>query len=394
MADPHLGLGRYSTPGTTSRTDDFAATLMRFAKVAVEADVDAAFMAGDTFHTRRPTPTELHALTSALRVLQDASIPVYIIPGNHDGSDTVGDPRTQALAWMSALNLQGIHLITTPVSMLMQGRGGVPFTLISVPYPHKSMFDAVMPDATPDQRVEKMSVVLEQSIETMIDVAREKTPDVPIVFLGHLSTVGAQLGTETSMRFGWDVTIRSGLLDKVDYGALGHIHRQQQVGEKSWYAGSPEYMDFGEAGQDKGFLLVDIQVGKNPKVERINSMPRPMYVVNIRQIESPIESQWVQDETQRDFDGAIVLVHIHPLPGEPFRSLDRTRITKQYRDRGASHVTTDVVVTETERVLRASMDSEVKATDALRSWLEVNGHDLEPAYSTGVSIIQSIGAGE
>jgi DNA repair exonuclease SbcCD nuclease subunit len=48
------------------------------------------------------------------------------------------------------------------------------------------------------------------------------------------------------------------LSDQFDYIALGHYHRQSQVTDNAWYSGSPEYMAYGEIGDTKGGLLVDM----------------------------------------------------------------------------------------------------------------------------------------
>ena len=146
-ADPHLGLARHSAPGTTSRSDDFAATLMRFADVACDRKVDVAIIAGDVFHTRRPVPRDILALMKAINRLQDRGITTLIAPGNHDGMDAVGDPRTHALSWMSELPPRGVHVFTQPFAHYLH-YGSDPFGVVAIPYPHRRSFDALMPNAT------------------------------------------------------------------------------------------------------------------------------------------------------------------------------------------------------------------------------------------------------
>ena len=51
----------------------------------------------------------------------------------------------------------------------------------------------------------------------------------------------------------------------------GHIHYQQQLSENVWYVGSPFCMDWSEANQEKGFLLVEISGKTRVKVTRIPS---------------------------------------------------------------------------------------------------------------------------
>ena len=53
---------------------------------------------------------------------------------------------------------------------------------------------------------------------------------------------------------------------RLDYVALGHIHKAQDLNENAHppviYPGSIERVDFGEAGDDKFFVIADISRGK------------------------------------------------------------------------------------------------------------------------------------
>lgn len=386
VADPHIGLSRFSKPGTTSRIDDFIATLHRFAEVAIAEKVDAVAIPGDVFNTRRPAPRELVGFTEPLSMLQGADILSLFSSGNHDGPDTVGNPDTNALAWMHTLRLPKVRMVTEPTSAFIQTPSGATFNLVAVPYPHKRSFDHLLPELTPDERTEAISRKLEEGIEAMVDKALTDAPTIPLVFMGHLSTIGASIGTEVSMRFGWDVTVRSGILDKVDYGALGHIHRQQQVGENSWYAGSPDFIDFGEEGQRKGFLLVDVQRGKAPKVEVIDSRPRVMRTLEIRRT----NEQWVISPDDK-VDEQIIRLRIYPSEDETLSPSEVASIVAGLRAQGATFVKTEVILPEKEEQPRGSIDHQVDAAEALRRWLIAGGHELEPALSAGIEIINSTG---
>jgi exonuclease SbcD len=384
VADTHLGLTRYSTPGTTSRADDFAKTLLRFAEIATDEKVDAVFIAGDTFHTRRPLPRDLLSLATALDYLrQYQHIPAYIVPGNHDGMDTVGDPRTHALAWMKALRPSDVHVLIDPTAAHFHYSPSGHFNLVSVPYPHKRAFDSSLPHLDPEERVREIGRRLEVAIDAMIDKVQADEDAAPTIFMGHLSVAGAVMGSEVAMRLGWDVAIRGSILDKVDYGALGHIHRQQQAAEKAWYAGSPEYVDFGEEGQRKGFLLVDVERGKPPKVESIDSHPRPLATITKREVS---EGEWVQDGTFEP--GAIVRLRIQPLSAVSPRTF--MQLQRDVRSAGASYVKAEPIVVDQERVARAQVNPQTEAVEALRRWLVGNGHELEPVLSAGRDLINEV----
>lgn len=385
-ADLHIGLSRYSTPGTTSRIDDFIATFRRFAEVAIAEKVDAVLIPGDVTNTRRPAPRELVGFAEPVSELTLANILTLVSSGNHDGPDQPGNPDTNALAWVHPLRLPNVKMITEPFTGLITTPSGAAFNLVAVPYPHKRAFDHLLPDLSPDERTEAISKKLEDGIDAMVDKARADHPEHPLIFMGHLSTVGAALGTEVSMRFGWDVTVRTGILDRVDYGALGHIHRQQQVGEHSWYAGSPDYIDFGEEGQTKGFLLVEVEQRKSPKVEVIDSHAR-----RLRTIEMHRTNDGWKARPDDDVRGQVIRLRIVVAPDDEVAPSEVAAISAGFRAKGATFVKTEVLLPEKEEQQRQALTHQVDPIEALRTWLISGGHEVEPALSAGVELINSTG---
>ncbi len=68
-----------------------------------------------------------------------------------------------------------------------------------------------------------------------------------------------------------------------DYIALGHDHRQQRYKRNAWYAGSPERWRFDEVNLKKGFLVVDIESGKEPYItQELIEFQRPVYNEKIK----------------------------------------------------------------------------------------------------------------
>jgi exonuclease SbcD len=56
----------------------------------------------------------------------------------------------------------------------------------------------------------------------------------------------------------------------VSYSALGHIHKPQQVsGRDAHYVGSPIQLDYGEAGEEKSSIVVDVLPGRPAEVQRL-----------------------------------------------------------------------------------------------------------------------------
>ena len=64
-----------------------------------------------------------------------------------------------------------------------------------------------------------------------------------------------------------DATLYSAIFSMgYDYIAIGHDHRMVKHAPNAWYAGSPERWRFDETSYKKGFLIVDIEPGKEPNI--------------------------------------------------------------------------------------------------------------------------------
>src|SRR5699024_5615429 len=68
-----------------------------------------------------------------------------------------------------------------------------------------------------------------------------------------------------------DVVFSNAIPREIQYAALGHLHRYQDVGihQPATYSGSPLAFSFAEAGQQKYVTLLDIEPGKKAQIERI-----------------------------------------------------------------------------------------------------------------------------
>jgi DNA repair protein SbcD/Mre11 len=98
-------------------------------------------------------------------------------------------------------------------------------------------------------------------------------PDTVNLLAGHMMVNGAEpAGSERAVQTVFEYSIPTSLIPgSLSYVALGHLHRRQRVPAAApvWYSGSLLQLDFGEAGDEKGALLIEVEPGLPATVEEV-----------------------------------------------------------------------------------------------------------------------------
>jgi exonuclease SbcD len=108
--------------------------------------------------------------------------------------------------------------------------------------------------------------------ELVEDWMSEADQNLPLVLTAHASVEGALFGAERMVMLGSDLVLPTALVKdkRLDYVAMGHIHKPQDVNDGYHppviYPGSIERVDFGEAMDDKFFIVAEVTRGAT-KVE-------------------------------------------------------------------------------------------------------------------------------
>jgi exonuclease SbcD len=284
FSDLHLGMENYGrlnpTTGMTSRLEDFCATFDEAIDRAIGEPVDAVLFAGDAYKTRDPSPTYQREFARRIRRLADAGIPTVILAGNHDLPNAA--PRASSTEIFGVLGLPDVHVSRRVETLRLETRHG-PMQVVTLPWLTRSAL--LSNDDYRDRSLRELNEVLVAKMEGMVaDQVGRLDTDLPAVLLGHCHLFGAEIGAERWLVVGDDPMVNvSALRDpRLDYVALGHIHRQQMFpGDPPVaYSGSLNRVDFSEEKEPKGFWLAELERGRT-RAEFIEVAARPFVTLDV-----------------------------------------------------------------------------------------------------------------
>ena len=270
FADAHIDMvshgRRDPQSGLPLRVLDFLKALDTIVDTAIDEKVDVVIFAGDAYRDRTPAPTYQREWGKRIMRLSQAGIPTVLLVGNHDLSPAVG--RASALQEYDTLQVPHVHLIHQPTLLRPDDLEGLPLQILATPWIARSriMAQFEMSAAQPDQIFEHIEDNLGRLINTWLE--NEVDASLPTVLAAHASVQGAVYGGERSVMLGGDLVLPLGLVrdPRLDYVALGHIHKPQNLNEGQHppviYPGSIERVDFGEAADDKFFVIARVERGK------------------------------------------------------------------------------------------------------------------------------------
>ncbi len=244
LADLHLGFRQYqrqTSSGLNQREADVAKAFRSAIDGVIEARPDIVVLAGDIFHSVRPTNNSILLAYKELTRLKSAlpEAPIVMISGNHDS------PRsTESGTILDLFDAIGVDVATNVARRL--------------DYPNLDLSVLAVPHATlvsPDRTV-----------------LRPEGSQANQVLLVHGEVEGVFPADRSSAEYGGAIlTPRELEQGGWTYVALGHYHVQHQVGPRAWYSGALEYVSpnpWGELIEErrqghegKGWLLVDLPSG-------------------------------------------------------------------------------------------------------------------------------------
>jgi DNA repair protein SbcD/Mre11 len=306
LADLHLGFRQYqrlAPSGINQREVDVARTFERAVERIIALRPDLVLVAGDVFHTVRPTNTAIvHAFRQFLRLRQ--ALPdavVVIVAGNHDTPRAV---ETGGI--LSLFGELGVHVAATAARRIQIPNHDL--EILAVP-------DVAgdRPSLAPNPVMRFNVLVLHGEVEGVVprqDWWGERKPmAIPI----------ADLRAES-----WS------------YVALGHYHVYRHVAANAYYSGSLEYASsniWGELNEErahripaKGFVEHDLASGTHvfhtiePARPVVDLAPIHAHGMTAPELDAAIRD--AANACDGGIDGKIVRLRVMDVPRYIARSLD------------------------------------------------------------------------
>lgn len=319
LADIHIGMENYGrldvSSGLNSRVVDFLRRMSQAIDLALEQEVDVCIFAGDAYKNQRPNPTFQREFSRRIKRLADHDVPVILLVGNHDMA--TADRAASSLDIFGVLDVPGVIVADREEVHQITCRRGQPLQVAAVPYPQRSRLLAH--DTFKNMTLDDLDLALGEIMhQNLTDLAAEvmEQPDIPAVLTAHLSVSEAKQGSEQSVMIGRDIVVLKSLLANPawDYVALGHIHKHQELNNGQHppivYPGSLERIDFGEEGERKGFVLVELERGRAQwAFQPVDARPFITIRIDVTTADDPM-TQILDELDAHGIDGAVVRVII------------------------------------------------------------------------------------
>jgi len=265
--------------GANLREQDMLRTVAWVAREARERGADALVVAGDYTEAkavskgRGPDPTRIAALRTALLEGPERQIHVR---GNHD------------------LQRQGKSIVTVLAGQPGWSGYEVPdFELVGdvavccIPFLDKAWWRAqpgneTKPEAVAFRELAELYLVIAAGLYVQATEAGAGAA----ILVGHQQMPAELSETQRSFLGDVDLVVDPRALGAIGYAAVvfGHVHRAQTIVDDPacpvLFVGSPERVDFAEEGEEKSFVILDVEPGRPVAIERIPTPARRFVTVS------------------------------------------------------------------------------------------------------------------
>ena len=304
LSDLHIGLKLINR----DLREDQEYILGQIIQKAAEKVPDAIVIAGDIYDKAVPSAEAVEVFDHFIGKLRNA-VPdsvIMMISGNHDSPERIS--YGEELLREQKIMIAGVYHDEITVIHTKDAYGDVDILLL--PFIKPSAEAA----GTSEEAVAKALGKYwekEAAERSKLPAGQSRQDTKRRILVTHFFVTDAGKepvlsDSETTIHVGGIDNVDASVFDGMDYVALGHIHRPQQIGNRQvYYAGSPLSYSFSEAGQKKKVLLVELKEKGNCQVTELPlTPPREM-----RKLEGSMEEllrQGEEDQNREDYVQAIL----------------------------------------------------------------------------------------
>ncbi|MDY7080255.1 MAG: exonuclease SbcCD subunit D [Chloroflexota bacterium] len=262
VADIHLGYQQY---GSKERFNDFSQVFLYIVEQAIEQQVDFVLLAGDLFEKRTVDPLAMRVAIEGFRMLREAGIPVVAVEGNHEKAHY----RDQ-YSWVDFLDGLGyLHLLNPRFE---DGRA------ILEPYGDTGGAYLDLPGGVRVYGLKYYGASTGKVFGLFADALADMDHgDVEFAILvSHAGLEGQLPRYSGTLTYNDLVPLR----ERINYLALGHIHKPYAVDGWIYNPGSPETWSIEEVTwRERGYYLVEVHPGCDPdhQAELVATPRRPFH---------------------------------------------------------------------------------------------------------------------
>lgn len=254
-----------------SRLDETRDVLAEIVELTRGEAVDLVLVCGDVFEHYAPSAEAEQVVYQTLLDLRATGAEVVVVSGNHDNSKRMA-------AVEAVFTIAGVRLVPDVRRpgeggiLELRSAGGVPVQIACLPWiAERLLFGA---EDMMGLQPAPYQAYAEHVPRIIAALCAELDHGAVTVLAGHLFVSGARLGGgERELTTGQIFAISASTLPTtVQYIALGHVHRAQEVpgaATPARYSGSVLQLDFGELNQAKSVTLVDVEPGQPARVREI-----------------------------------------------------------------------------------------------------------------------------
>ncbi|HVR99106.1 MAG TPA: exonuclease SbcCD subunit D [Thermoanaerobaculia bacterium] len=256
--------------GEIQRLDELEAVLDHLASFIEQHSIDLVLHTGDVFESRNPSAEAEQLVNRFLVRVGRTGAHMLVVAGNHDDPLRL-DARSLLTEFVNVQILGRPRPASRGGTRTLVTRSGEPAVVAALPFAFPgswvSALDLVGEEASARNKYARM---FERAVRNLCGPFRK---DAVNILMAHTHIEGASFG-ESERRVhiaeDWAASPES-LPAAASYIALGHIHRPQKIDgpAPAYYAGSLLQLDFGEAGEEKSFVVVTAFPGRRATVEHV-----------------------------------------------------------------------------------------------------------------------------